>query len=180
MLKLILSVGFAVSLYCLCPTEIMSQTDRKPAKRHGRGNSDPFPEFKGCVKMVLPPTFDIGVIEQKVLYRWIMADRGGCGSITLRTGPSVSQMLDTQRAYSDPFTRRFKLKGYEAWRNSPRCNTPPSPGPEIGVYTAPDEAFIVEEENDASRSRILAFAYKANFRKFSRYIRSLKTMSGGE
>ena len=135
---------------------------------HSQDLMSAFPEINGCERKVYPLERSGTGFSQSAYYT---GSQAFCGSITIMVAPGL---LATRRTEMDSvLSRRFKVRGFDAWYTTPLCGTPPTGGDSVDVYFATDAVLMVNGET-ADREGILTYPERADYRLLRRVVNRAK------
>src|SRR4030095_1429824 len=149
---------FLMSGFILTVTvETRSQTDWKKT----------FPEIPGCSRTIEALERTESVISQRAVYR---REYGFCGSISIRVVPGIRASREKWKSHIN--TRRYKIRGFDAWSSHPWCGTPPAPD-SIEVHFGEDAVLEVDAFEGYGQD-ILTFPQRADYALLLRLLNSIK------
>lgn len=169
-----ISIPFTVWVLTLvCVVEVDGQG--RGASRTRSDVDELFPEIVGCVKVVDRVRRADGFAAQSATYHWIGDEKmrndpnyTPCGSIEFRVQKN-SRKIRADR-WVDYFpAQSLRIRGYDAWRNSPLCGNDPWIG-SIEIFLSDDEAIVLSATH--SSPSILSFADTADLEKIARVLKS--------
>lgn len=153
--------------------------------KQGEDWSALFPEIPNCERIIQPITQKGEIFEQTAVY-----ERQGyqkykneqnyfrCGSITIRFAPSARKSARKNFTIINfPMTRKFQVKTFEAYRNTPRCGNDVSIG-STEVYFDEDKVLSVSAYIGAQA--ILDFALNADYELMKKSMSKLIKSKAGQ
>lgn len=119
-----------------------SQAPNERAAHRSPDWSNLFPQIERCVRKIGPMGYSGKMIQQEASYLYPGGSNSPwCGTITLRFEPGARKSRENKWAEYFP-TEKIKVRGFDAWRNSPLCGNDDS-GASLEVYFAEDRVLIV-------------------------------------